>query len=107
MSLYNPNTRRLNLRGLKLGSQIQITYNFEITTMSSNTEVWCRSIFKGSEREYTSFLASFKYQHTYDVSTTHNLCITSIPDRELGIVPQVRSDMDASLKMKSIYISVY
>jgi Collagen triple helix repeat (20 copies) len=107
VSLYNQEARRINLKALKLGTQIQITYDFEITTFSSNTEVWCRSLFPETGNANTSFVASLKYQHTYDLTVTHNCTVDNAMDKYSGIVPQIRSDMDAVVKIKSIYISVY
>lgn len=107
VSLYGNEIRKINLKGLELGSQIQIVYDFEITTFSSNTEVWARSIFPGTEKMTTTLLASLKYQHTYNISVTHNLTLENDLDRSKGIVPELMSDLDAVASLKSIYISVY
>lgn len=105
-SLYNPETRRVNFKHLNIGTQIQIVYNFQITTFSNNTEVWARSYFPDSGDEVISFVASLKYQYVYDLSTTHNFYIDKELNKVSGIVPQLRTDMDAMAKIKSIYISV-
>lgn len=107
VSLYIAEARRINTKGLKLGAQLQITYDFEVTTMSANTELWCRSLFPDSKTSVTSFVASLKYQHVYDLTVTHNLTIENNTDKVSGIIPQLRSDLDAIVKIKSIYISVY
>lgn len=106
VSLYNSETRRINLKGLKIGSRVQITYNFEITTFASNTEVWVRSYFPETEDGYVSFVASLKYQYLYELSTTHTLFIDNNIDRQSGIVPQLRSDLEAIATIKNIHISV-
>lgn len=107
VSLYNPETRRLNLKGLKLGSQLQIVYNFELTTLSNNTEVWFRSLFPDSKDEFTTFVANLKYQYDYDLTATHNFPVNKELNRISGIIPQIRTDLPAIAKIKSIYISVY
>jgi len=105
-SLYNPETRRLNFKHLNIGTQVQVVYSFKITTFSSNTEVWARSYFPDSKDAITSFVASLKYQYTYDLTTTHNIYIDTQINKNSGIVPQIRTDMDAMVQIKNIYISV-
>lgn len=107
VSLYSPITRRINTRGLKIGSQIYISYNLEIETLNSNTELWTKSIFPDSKNEYISFSAILKYQYKYEISVSHYLTVESELDRLAGIVPQVRTDLDAMVRLKSVYISVY
>lgn len=107
VSLYSSETRKINLRGLAIGSQIQIVYNFEISTFASNTEVFARSIFQGTEKHFTTIIGSLKYQHIYDISITHQLTIETELDKTAGVVPQLMSDLDALASLKSIYISVY
>jgi hypothetical protein len=106
-SLYGGDIKRVNLKGLELGSQLRIMYNFQITTLNNNTELWARSIFPGGKQSATTFEASLKYQYTYDISVTHNVTIDDELDKTKGIVPQLMSDLDALASLKSIYISVY
>lgn len=107
VDLYNPNTKRINLKGLKIGSQISVSYSFEIETFHSNTEVWLRSLFPNSELEITSFVASLKYQHIYELTVDQTAFLVSEQDRVSGMVPQIRTDFDAVVKLKYIYISVF
>lgn len=107
VSLYSTEFKRVNLKNLKIGSQLQITYSFEITTLSSNTEVWCRSTMPGSGLSYTSLVGNLKYEYSYDLSVTHNIILTNEGDRISGIVPQVRTDNDCLGILKSIYVSVF
>lgn len=107
VSLYNPESRRINTRTLEIGSQIQVTYDIEVTTMSSNTELWFRSVFPESKRDHTTFVASLKYEHVYDLSITHFLAVETTIDKTSGILPEIRSDMDTIVKIRSISISVY
>lgn len=106
VALYNPETKRINLKALKIGSQLEITYSFTIETFHSNTEIWFRSFFPGSLAETTSFVGLLKYQHSYDLSVTHNIFLEKESDRVSGIVPQIRTDLDAMANLKTIYISV-
>jgi hypothetical protein len=106
VSLYNPETKRINLKGLKIGTQLEITYSFVVSTMYSNTEVWMRSFLPGTKSEITTFSASLKYQHEYEISETHNIFLNKESDRIAGIVPQIRTDMDAMARLKRIHISV-
>ena len=106
-SLYNPETRSINLKGLKLGSQVQITYEFLVETFHSNTELWSRSYFRKSGYEVTSFVANLKYQHEYLLTETHSIFLSGESDKKSGIVPQLRTDLDALAKLKSIHISIH
>lgn len=107
ISLYNPETRRINFKHLDLGSQVRVTYNFTLETYGNNTEIWARSFFPDSQKEITSFVANLKYQYTYELTTTHMFYIDSEIDRSSGVVPQLRSDLDAMAQINSIYISVF
>lgn len=107
VSLYNSEAKKINIKGLEVGTQLQLVYDFEITTFSPNTEVFARSVFQGTERITTTLVGSFKYQHTYNISITHQITIKSQQDKTAGLVPQLMSDLDALAVLKSIYISVY
>lgn len=107
LSLYNPETRRINLKPLKIGSQIDITYYFQVSTLTGNTEVWFRSFFPDSEEEYVSYIGAPKYQNVYDFAVTHHLTLTSEQDRLSGVVPQIRTDHEALGMLKLIKISVH
>lgn len=106
VSLYSNDIRKINTRGLKVGAQVDIVYEIEVITFSSNTEVWMRSVFMGMDDSHTTFCANLKYQHSYEMSVRHKLFISSEAHKAAGIVPQIRTDMDAAVKIKSIYISV-
>lgn len=106
VSLYIKDTRKINTRGLKVGAQVQITYDIEVITFNSNTEVWMRSQFFGLDDSTTTFCANLKYQHNYEMTITHTLAIFSEAHKNAGILPQIRTDLDSAVKIKSIYISV-
>lgn len=107
VGLYSSEIRKINTRGLKLGAQMRITYNIEVITFSSNTEVWMRSQFLNTEDCVTTFCANLKYQHNYEMSITHDVAVFTDLHKTAGIVPQIRTDLDSAVKLKSIYISVY
>lgn len=106
VSLYNVNSKKLNFKGIKLGSRVNITYNFEIETFSSNTELWCRTMLSSPETSSTTLVGNLKYQFTYDMSVTQSVFVENEADRIHGGIPQLRTDMDAIARIKSIHVSV-
>jgi hypothetical protein len=106
VALYNPETKRINLKGINLGSQIQATYTFSVDTLHPNTEVWLRTFLPGSESEITTFVGLLKYQHSYVFSVTHSIFVEKESDRVAGAIPQVRTDLESVASLKSIHISV-
>jgi hypothetical protein len=105
-SLWNSHQRALNFHGIKEGSQIFVTYNFELTTYASNTEVWLRTYFPTNDQEFVQFVGSLKYQNTYNLSVTQNIFIENHAMWGNGAVPQIRTDFDASVIFNSVYVSV-
>ena len=106
VSLWNNHTRAFNFKGLKEGAQVFITYSFELTTYSTNTEAWIRTYSANSNLEISQFIGSMKYQHTYPITVTQQLFIENQKIWGNGAIPQIRTDYDASVIMKSIYVSV-
>jgi len=105
-SLWNSHQRALNFHGIKQGSQIFVTYNFELTTYSANTEVWLRTYFASNDQEFVQLVGSFKYQNTYNLSATQQIFIENQAMWGNGAVPQIRTDFDASVILNSVYVSV-
>jgi len=105
-SLWNSHQRALNFHGIKEGSQVSVTYNFEITTYTSNTEIWLRTYFASNDQEFVQFVGSLKYQNTYSLSVTQNIFIEDQTMWGNGAVPQIRTDFDASVIFNSVYVSV-
>ena len=105
-SLLNSHKRALNFHGIKQGSQIFVTYNFELTTYSANTEVWLRTYFASNDQEFVQLVGSFKYQNTYNLSVTQQIFIENQAMWGNGAVPQIRTDFDASVIFNSVYASV-
>lgn len=106
VSLWNFHSRSLNFKGLKVGSQVFVTYVFELTTFVPNTEVWLRTFFPSDEKEVSGIVGSFKYQNVYDLSVTQQFFIESQRIWGTAAVPQMRTDFDSSVILKSIYVSV-
>jgi len=106
VSLWNQHSKMLNFKGLEIGAQVFVTYNFELTTFSPNTEVWIRTFFPSDEKEVAQIIGSFKYQHTYNLSVTQQLFIENQKMWGNGASPQIRTDYDASVILNSIYVSV-
>lgn len=106
VSMWNSHSRMLNFKGLAIGSQVFVTYNIELTTFSSNTEVWLRTFFPAHKQEIAQLVGSFKYQNTYDISITQQLFIENQQIWGNGGIPQIRTDFDSSVIFKSVYVSV-
>jgi hypothetical protein len=105
-SLWNSHQRALNFHGIKDGSQVFVTYNFELTTYTNNTEVWLRTYFASNDQEFVQLVGSFKYHNVYSLSTTQQLFIEDQAMWGNGAVPQIRTDFDASVILNSVYVSV-
>jgi len=105
-SLWNSHQRALNFHGINEGSQVFVTYNFELTTYVSNTEVWLRTYFANKDQEFVQFVGSLKYQNVYNLSVTQNIFIEDKAMWGSGAVPQIRTDFDASVILNSVYVSV-
>lgn len=106
VGLWNPETRRFNFKTIKIGSIITIRYNIELSTFSNNTEVWFRTLSNNEETLPTTYLGNLKYQFDYDLSMQHTVFLESREMQIFGGIPQIRTDNDASMIVKSIHISV-
>ena len=106
VSLWIDVAQKINLKGLKIGSILDIIYNVEITTLQNNTELWYRSYIDGSDSYPISYAGTLKYQFTYDISLQHKLVIDSYITQNFGICPEIRTDNDSIAILKSILIAV-
>lgn len=106
VSLWIDVAQKINFKGLKIGSIVDICYNVELTTLQNNTEFWYRSFVEGSNNYPTSYGGILKYQFSYDLSLQHRMVIDSYSTQSFGVYPEIRSDYDALLIVKSILISV-
>ena len=105
-SLYNEHSKTLNFRGVEIGAIVNIKYNFYLTTYASNTELWLRTNFLNIESMSSKFIGSFKYQAQYEISVEQQVYIEDHSFWSNGAFPEFRTDFDAQLQMKSIYVSV-
>lgn len=106
VSLWNQHSRTLNFKGLEIGAQAFVTYNFQLTTFTPNTEVWVRTFFPRSENGVEQLVGSFKYQHTYNLSVTQQVFIEDKNIWGAQAIPQIRTDFDSSMILNSIYVSM-
>lgn len=106
VSLYNPESQRINLKSLKVGATVTVRYDIILTTFTNNTEVWFRTYIPESDSGPTSFAANLKYQFSYDLSLEHTFAVESDTMRNYGALPQILTDNDASMVVKSMYIFV-
>lgn len=106
VSLWMDVAQKINLRGLKIGSIIDICYNIELTTLQNNTEFWYRSYIENNENYPTTYGGTLKYQFSYDISLQHRVVVDSHSAQSSGIYPEIRTDHDALAIVKSIIICV-
>jgi hypothetical protein len=106
VSLYNPQSQRINLKALKIGSIVTVRYDIILTTFTNNTEVWFRTYIPESDSGPTTFAANLKYQFSYDMSLEHTFFIENDIMRSYGAVPQILTDNDASMVVRSLCVSV-
>jgi len=104
--LYNTSTKKFNLKSLKLGAQLSIRYDLEITTLQNNTEVWMKTFYPDLDNDVTTFVANLKYQFSYDLSVTHNIFVDHKQKVASGLMPAILTDLDALARLRGIYISV-
>lgn len=106
VALWNPETQRFNFKSLKVGTKVDITYDFELTTYTNNTELWVRTVFPLSNISFSQFVASLKYQYTYDFSVTQTMYISTDKMKTEGAIPEIRTDYDSDVIIKSITVHV-
>lgn len=105
-SLWNHNTRKVNFKTLNIGAIVTICYNLQILTFSNNTEAWIRTYIDKSDNYPTTYIGLLKYQYEYEMSVQHTVFVDSKKTQILGGIPQIRTDNDASVVLKSINIFV-
>jgi hypothetical protein len=106
VSLLNEVSKTINLKTLKVGSKVSITYNFSVETYTSNTEVWIRTLLREEKISPIGYVGLLKYQYSYDISYTQDIFINNQGIKNYGGQPQIRTDNEGSFILKSIYISV-
>ena len=106
VSLLNKVAKNINLKTLKVGSKVEIRYDFSLETYSNNTEVWIRTLLKDEEVSPIGYVGLLKYQYQYDLSYSQTIFITSDKIKNHGGTPQIRTDNEGSFILKGIYIAV-
>ena len=106
VSLWNPNTQRLNFKTLNIGAIITICYNLEIQTFSNNTEAWIRTFSERSEQCPITYIGCLKYQYPYELSVSQTVLLEGKVMQSDGGIPQIRTDNDSIVSLKSVHISV-
>ncbi len=106
VSLLNPTTRNINLKTLKVGSKVDIRYDFSLETYTSNTEVWIRTLLRDEAISPMGYVGLLKYQYSYDISHCQTIFINSDKIKSYGGQPQIRTDNEGSFILKGIYVSV-
>lgn len=106
VSLYNPESQKINLKALNVGSVVTVRYDIVLTTFSNNTEVWFRTYAPESDSGPTTFAGNLKYQFSYDMSLEHTFFVENDTMKSYGATPQILTDNDASMLVKSMYIFV-
>lgn len=104
--LYNPGTKKMNLRSLAIGTQLSIRYDIELNTLGNNTEVWFKTFYPGLEESVVTFVANLKYQFTYEFSVHHKIFVDNKSKMSAGLIPAMLTDLDALARLRGIYISV-
>jgi hypothetical protein len=106
VALWIDQSQKINFRGIQIGSIVDICYNVEITTLQNNTEVWFRTNVLNTDVFPTSYAGLLKYQFTHDLCLHHRMIIDSINTQASGGLPEIRTDHDAILVVKSMLITV-
>jgi hypothetical protein len=105
VSLWNTETQKLNFKQLDVGTRVEIVYNFEIETFDNNVEVWLRT-YSVPAVNISQFVANLKYKYTYDFSISQTMYILNEKMKRANIVPQIRTDLDSAVKVKSFTVHI-
>lgn len=106
VSLWVDVAQKINLKNLKVGAIVDAMYNIEITTLTNNTELWYRSYSEATDNYPVSYAGILKYQFTYDISLQHKFVVESYQMQSFGVFPEIRTDNDALVQVKSIIVFI-
>ena len=104
-SLWGNDIRSLNFLGLSVGAKVEVLYEVELSTQSSNTDVWVRTFFIKNNDGPVNFVGTLKYQNTYSFSIAQTFYIEN-EDFKCYAKPQIRTDFPAEMIVKSITVFV-
>jgi len=105
VSLWNPMTQRVNFKQLKVGAKVDIRYDFILDTDTNNTEAWIRTFIPKVESP-TGYIGMLKYKYPYEMSFNQTLYIDISKIKSDGGIIQARTDNEATIVLKGMYISV-
>lgn len=106
ISLWNDESKNFNFKALKIGAKVDIRYDFTITTYINNTEVWSRVFIPDYDQTPTGYVATLKYQYSYDMSYCQTMYIDAQRIRTLGGAIQFRADNESNILLNGIYIAI-
>ena len=106
ISLWSPESKRINFKTLNVGSIVSVRYDIEIEPFSNGVEVWMRTLLSEGIHSPTSYVGILKYQYVYDFSIEQNFVVSDRHSQMFGGIPQIRTDSPSSVKLKSLHISV-
>lgn len=106
VSFITDSARKINYKAFNLGSKVDIRYDLEIETYSTNTELWIRTFSVSDSLSPIGYIGNLKYKHTYDISFNQTVFISNITVKTFGGKPEIRSDSECSVILKGIYIAV-
>lgn len=105
-SLWNDVAKSFNFKSLKMGSKVDIRYDFTLTTYINNTEVWARVFIPDYEKINTEYVGILKYQYSYEMSHSQTIYIDAQRAKSLGGTIQFRADNESNIVLNNIYISI-
>lgn len=106
VSFVSDAARKINYKTFNIGAKVDIRYELEIETYSTNTEVWIRTFSVNDDFSTVGYLGNLKYRYVYDLSFPQTLYILNTNMKTFGGKPEIRSDSECSVVLKGIYISV-
>jgi hypothetical protein len=106
VSLWNDEAKTFNFKTLKLGSKVDVRYDFVLTTYLNNTEIWSRLFVPEYNQTPIGYVGTLKYQYSYDMSYSQTFYVDAQRVKNLGGNIQFRSDNESNIVLNGIYISV-
>jgi len=106
VALWNDEAKTFNFKTLKLGAKVDVRYDFVLTTYLNNTEIWSRLFVPEYEKTPVGYVATLKYQYSYDMSYSQTFYIDAQRVRNLGGSIQFRADNESNIVLNGIYIAV-
>jgi hypothetical protein len=106
VSLWSPETRKINLKALNVGANITIRYNIEIEPLSTGVEFWAKTLLFSESYTPITYVGILKYQYPYAFSIDQSFAVLNRESQSFGGIPQIRTDSPSLARLKSIHISV-